>query len=257
MAHLWNTGKCSGAQNLKLAIESALVDAGHRAQTLRDTMQVELKPDGSLVTNVDRDVEDLLRVRLNEIAPGAGFWGEESGFEPDNSHGLWLVDPIDGTSNFVFGLPLWGVTLAYYQNGAIRAGGVIMPDMGWVFVAERGRGTTLNGEALPKLKPGPIAAHELIGSADEEEGPFADIPGKRRHLGAFIAEAMFMARGGLRAMVATKAKLYDAAGSMIVLRELGADIWNGDWTPFDESQWVIDSKMDPHIIAAPGIRNRF
>ena len=68
-----------------------------------------------LVTEADRAVEKLLKAELAEAFPDDGFWGEETGGDPSRS--LWVADPIDGTSNFVAGLPLWGTSLAYVEDG--------------------------------------------------------------------------------------------------------------------------------------------
>lgn len=234
-------------------LEIAVTRAGKLAQDLRDGLESTIKPDGSIVTNADRELETLLRAELTAILPGSRVWGEEFGMDPGDGGPVWLVDPIDGTSNYNFGLPIWGVTVGLMDGPEIIAGAVCMPDLGWSFLALKGQGATLNQQPLPNLKPGPVARYELVGQADEEEGPFSKIGGKRRHFGAFVADGMFMARGGLRAMVATKAHLYDAAGSLIVLRELGAETLTASGLPFDESNWLRDVRMEPILIAAPGV----
>ncbi|MBS1724183.1 MAG: hypothetical protein JSS66_14665 [Armatimonadetes bacterium] len=238
--------------DLLSTLEAVTVEAGRLAQSLRRNMEVSHKPDGSLVTSADRDVEVMLREHLPGIIAETGIWGEEFGFEEPGPNGTWLVDPIDGTSNFVFGQPLWGVTIAHMAGGRLTAGSVAMPDLGWSFVAVEGQGAFKNGERLATVKCGPIERFELVGQADDGSEAFDFLPGKRRHLGAFVAEAMFMATGGMRAMTATKASLYDAAGSLVVLREAGAEVRNADGSAFDESKWLAPGRVDPFVILPPG-----
>ena len=76
-----------------------------------------------LVTEADRAVENLLKAELTEAFPDDGFWGEETGGDPSRS--LWVADPIDGTSNFVAGLPLWGTSLAYVEDEEDLAPGAL------------------------------------------------------------------------------------------------------------------------------------
>ena len=78
-------------------------------------LQPEIKADGSLVTPVDHAIEAAFRPFALALTPGAGFWGEEEGYTPPTEAGFWVLDPIDGTSNFAFGQALWGVTGAFLQ----------------------------------------------------------------------------------------------------------------------------------------------
>ncbi|MBL8064637.1 MAG: inositol monophosphatase family protein [Chthonomonadaceae bacterium] len=232
-------------------LESIVSSAGELAQSCRTGLQMDLKPDGSIVTNADREVEKYLFDGLSRLAPKATFWGEESGFAPPGPDGAWLIDPIDGTSNFYFGLPLWGVTVGFIQLGRVIAGSVALPDLGWSFRAMEGQGAELNGEPMISAKPGPILPFELVGQADDGAKAFDTIPGKRRHFGAFVVEAMFVAKGGIRGLLSTKARLYDVAGSLVVLRELGYRVVTADMAPFDESHWHIDSPCGPFAVLPP------
>lgn len=231
--------------NLAVPIVQA---AGKQAQSLRATMEVRLKPDGSIVSDADTLVEEQLRRNLGPLLPEATVWGEEMGFAEPAEAGWWLIDPIDGTSNYVFGQPLWGVSVGLYKHGRLEMGIVDLPDLGWTFAAALGAGATRNGVALPQVKTGPIARHELLGHADDNHEAFSFLPGKRRHLGAFVIEAMFMAAGGLRAMTSTKCKLYDAAASIVILRELGAEVRTARGCLFDESAWAQPVLCEPFAI---------
>lgn len=226
-------------------LEQIVREAGIMAQSARKGMVVSTKPDGSLVTTVDQEVERFLRQELPKLVPDTTIWGEEYGFAEPGPGGSWLVDPIDGTSNFVYGQPLWGVTVGLLEAGKLVAGVVAIPDMDWSFRAAFGQGAFFNGEPMVTLNSGPLQKCQLVGQADDIRDPFHFLPGKRRHFGAFVVEAMFLAKGFFRAMTSTKVKLYDAAGSLVVLRELGIEVRTLDGELFDEGKWMRDERCEP------------
>ena len=112
------------------------------------------KSDGSLFTEADLAAQEALSIALKDIHPGP-MVGEEMTEEQHverwlaGDAGLWCVDPIDGTSNFVYGLPYFAVSVALIQQGRSVLGVVYDPVADEVFYAERGRGAYLNGERLP------------------------------------------------------------------------------------------------------------
>lgn len=240
------------AEGLILELERVVKAAGELAKAQRSAMTVTTKPDGSLVTSVDQSVEVFLRDELPNLCLGATIWGEEYGFEQPGKDGTWLVDPIDGTSNFVYGQPLWGITVGLVQDGALAAGVVLLPDLDWSFAAMKGAGATFNGAPMSQVQQGPIQECELVGQADHKQDKFNFLPGKRRHFGSFVVEAMFLARGYFRAMTSTKVKLYDAAGSLVVLREVGIEVRTLDGSFFDESRWMKDERCEPFAMVPPG-----
>ncbi len=99
-----------------------------------------------LVTEADRSVEKLLKAELAEAFPDDGFWGEETGGDPSRS--LWVADPIDGTSNFVAGLPLWGTSLAYVEDGEAKIGFLVFPQLGTAYEATKGGGAFRDGTPI-------------------------------------------------------------------------------------------------------------
>src|SRR5690349_16781182 len=109
--------------------------AGKIAQDSRATLERELKIDGSIVSSGDRKVEEFLRPRLEALVPGTCVYGEEFGNDGVGPNGMWAVDPVDGTSNFVYGSPLWGVSVALVQNDSIIAGAVLLPDLDEMYSA--------------------------------------------------------------------------------------------------------------------------
>ena len=110
-------------------------------------VEVELKGVQDFVTRADREVEALIRHRLDERFPGDGFLGEESG--RTRGAGAWIVDPIDGTANFMRGLPAFAVSIAYVDGAAVPRVGIIEEvARGLTYAAHRGGGAIRNGERL-------------------------------------------------------------------------------------------------------------
>ena len=220
-------------------------EASQTALRLRSSLKSELKPDGSLVTNCDVAAEEVLRSQLTQAVPGTTFWGEEGGFVEEGDAGIWLVDPIDGTTNFAFGQPLWATSAGLYSKGKLRLGAVCLPELGWNFVGALGRPSECNGVPLEKLRPDPIQCHEPVG--EDEPDPFP-LHGKGRHLGSIVVEAMFVARGMLRACTSTRCTLYDVAASLVILRGVGAEARHVDGRPLDESCWLQPRPIEPFVV---------
>src|SRR4029450_11801245 len=85
--------------------------AGTLALAATQSMTREFKADQSLVTNIDRAVAEMVRKELLARFPADAAYGEELGGDPRASERLWIIDPVDGTTNLVFGLPVWGVSI--------------------------------------------------------------------------------------------------------------------------------------------------
>lgn len=107
-----------------------------------------------VVTQVDRDAESLIRGRLAELRPGDGFFGEESGAEQGTTGLTWVVDPIDGTVNFLYGIPHYAVSIAVVegepdpQSWRALAGVVVNPASGELYTATAGGGAHLDAQPL-------------------------------------------------------------------------------------------------------------
>jgi len=111
-------------------------------------VQVEWKADRSPVTLADRGAEDLLRTRLLGLFPNDGFLGEEFGDVPSGSGFRWIVDPIDGTRNFVRGVPIWATLVGLEYRGEQIAGIACLPAMQQTYRALRGDGAFRNDRAI-------------------------------------------------------------------------------------------------------------
>ncbi|VAW15241.1 Inositol-1-monophosphatase [hydrothermal vent metagenome] len=114
-----------------------------------ENLQVSRKGPANFVSNADRRAEEVIYEELRKARPDYGFLMEESGTHTgkDTSH-RWIVDPLDGTTNFLHGLPQWCISIALERDRTIIAALVYAPMAGELFVAERGQGATLNDKRV-------------------------------------------------------------------------------------------------------------
>ncbi len=216
-----------------LAETSALVrEAADVAVRERARLAVEKKPDGSLVTNADRATEEWLRPRLTALVPGSGVWGEEFGRDAQDGP-TWLVDPVDGTSNFAFGSPLWGVSVGLVHGEDLLLGVVALPDLGELYAAAKGCGVARNGVPLDPILPGEVLPHELVSYSESiwYAYPGQRIPGKMRCSGAIVVDGTFVACGRFRGMIGMRERLYDFGPVVLMGQELGAEFRHADGRP--------------------------
>jgi histidinol-phosphatase len=113
----------------------------------RGGFEVTIKADQTPVTQADQEAEKAIRAILSRATPGFGFLGEEFGQEGSTSH-RWIIDPIDGTKNFVRHIPIWAVLIALEEDGEVTTGVVHNPVTGELFWARKGDGAWANGERL-------------------------------------------------------------------------------------------------------------
>ncbi|MBB4278701.1 inositol monophosphatase family protein [Rhizobium mongolense] len=119
----------------------------------RETLVIETKRDPQDVVSIaDREVENLIRGRFNQAYPDDGVLGEEYGLEAGTSGFTWVVDPIDGTSPFINGMPNWCISIALLHDGVPVVGVICAPCHDELYAAALGLGATLNGKTL-RLDP--------------------------------------------------------------------------------------------------------
>lgn len=114
---------------------------------LQDT-DVEYKSGKEIVTRVDKEVESFLRDRINETYPDHGIIGEEGGTTLGEARHCWIIDPIDGTTSYLFGQSYYSISVALRVDNELTVASVYAPELGQLFHAERGNGAFLNGERI-------------------------------------------------------------------------------------------------------------
>jgi fructose-1,6-bisphosphatase/inositol monophosphatase family enzyme len=136
-----------GSANLNIMIKAARKAGRSLTKDFREVenLQVSSKGPGDFVSRADRAAEDILKTELLSARPNYGFLGEEgteiAGADPTRR---WIVDPLDGTTNFLHGMPHWAVSIALEHKGEIVAGVVFDPAKDEMFYAEKGAGAWLN-----------------------------------------------------------------------------------------------------------------
>src|SRR5215203_7278022 len=135
--------------DLAFALELAdLADTITAERFQADDLVVETKPDLSPVTEADRAVEQALRKRISEERPGHSVVGEELGADGQGS-ARWILDPIDGTKNYLRGVPVWATLIALEREGRVELGVVSAPALHRRWWAARGGGGLAKGRRIP------------------------------------------------------------------------------------------------------------
>jgi myo-inositol-1(or 4)-monophosphatase len=138
--------------DLNEALDFAVATVREAGQVLRDYYRngvtVKYKGEIDLITEADHASEALILNRIRSAYPDCAILSEESGASANASAAVWIADPLDGTTNFAHGLPIFSVTLALRVNGVIAVGATYDPIYDELYTAQRGRGAYLNGERL-------------------------------------------------------------------------------------------------------------
>ncbi|MBZ6077609.1 inositol monophosphatase family protein [Microvirga puerhi] len=177
---------------------------------------INLKGRQDYLSAVDSEVERLVRGRLLASFPKDSFFGEEGGGSLD--HDVWVVDPIDGTANFVRGISQFCISIAYVRDGQTQIGIIYDPMHDELFVAERGGGATLNGEPIH------VSGLDDMQSATIEAGWSTRLPLSEYVdlVGRILADGAGVRRGGSGAL----ALAYVAAGRIDGYCELHMNSWD-------------------------------
>jgi len=233
---------------LAFAQEAAGAAGALALERFRGSVGARRKADGTWVTEADEAAERRLREAIAERFPDHNVHGEEEGLlgadggPATDGAPTWILDPIDGTHNYVDGVPVWATLVALAVDGEPVVGVVEAPALGETYAAARGLGARLNGEPI-HIRPAPPLADALV-----LFGAFADFlpehedfllrlvrgAGRDRGLGDFWGH-MLVARGSADAMVdAARLALWDVAALQPVVAEAGALLTSLDgspWTP--------------------------
>jgi len=225
---------------LHSALINVMVKAARRAgRSLKrdlgeiEHLQVSLKGPANFVSLADKRAEEMLYTDLAKARPGYGFIGEEGGTREgaDKTHS-WIVDPLDGTTNFLHGIPQFAISIALAREGSVIAGVIYNPANDELYLAERGKGAFLNDQRLRvagrrKLSECVVACGlPHIGRGDFEQ--FRDelkeiqscVAGLRR-FGAASLDLAFVAAGRLDGYWERNLSPWDIAAGQIIVREAG------------------------------------
>ncbi|HVZ17118.1 MAG TPA: inositol monophosphatase family protein [Terriglobales bacterium] len=205
------------------------------------------KGDADLVTAADRASEKMITDRIQQEFPGHDLFGEEGTRTNTGSDYRWYIDPLDGTTNFAHGFPVFCVSLGLEVRGELIAGVVYDPTRNELFAAEKGAGAYLNGERIHVSKLNNLA-ESLTGtgfpSHKRHKNPniyFYHVITLRTHgvrrAGSAALDLASVASGRLDAFWEFNLNPWDTAAGVVLVREAGGNV-----TRFDGNNWTLDSK---------------
>lgn len=223
-----------------------------------DSLKIESKGHQDLVSNADRDVETFVRAELAAAFPGDGIVGEEHAPVAGTTGRTWIIDPIDGTANFVRGIPAWCVVIAGVRDGVTEIGVIFEPSSGEMFLARRGGGATANG------KPIRVSSAKSLGEGSVGTG----FSNRRQAMNIVPVVQALLSEGGFFYRNASGALMlaYVAAGRLLGYVEEHMNAWDclAALLMIEEAGGIIH-RPDPATVvehgtyvlaAAPGIYGR-
>jgi len=197
-------------------------------------LQVSLKGPGNYVSQADRKAEKIVREELLKARPTYGFLGEETGEEIKGTDGAhrWIVDPLDGTTNFLHGIPLFAVSIGLERNGEMVAGVIYNPASDELFTAEKGGGAFVNDRRL-RVSGRKSLSDAVVGCGVPHLGHgmhgrfliqlrhvMGEVAGVRR-LGSASLDLAYVAAGRLDGYWEEALNPWDMAAGIILIREAG------------------------------------
>ena len=205
-----------------------------------ENLQVSRKGPGDFVSAADRKAEEVVRDALLKARPGYSLVLEENGLieGTDKSH-TWHVDPLDGTSNFLHGVPHFAVSVGLEREGQIVAGVIFDPIKDELFVAERGKGAYLNNRRL-RVSGRQDMTDAMVGYGTpylgrgshprllRELGAVMAVAGGTRRMGSAALDLAYVACGRLDAYWERDLQTYDFAAGVILVREAGGFVTSAD-----------------------------
>ncbi|ESX95349.1 MULTISPECIES: inositol monophosphatase family protein [unclassified Mesorhizobium] len=203
-------------------------------------LQVSMKGPGDYVSQADRKAEDILFAELSKARPGYAFLMEERGMiAGDDDQHRWIVDPLDGTTNFLHGIPIFSISIALERQGQLVAAVIYNPAMDELYTAERGGGAYMNDRRLrvagrSKLTDCVIGCgvpHLGRGQHGnflvELRNVMAEVSGVRR-LGSAALDLAYVAAGRMDGFWETGLSAWDIAAGLLLIREAGGFVSDMD-----------------------------
>lgn len=243
------TSKLDFAKNLARQAGNLLVDhfnpMGNQATT---------KPDHTLVTQADLAADKMITAAIQSQYPDDLILSEESNTSSQGSEqATWVIDPLDGTTNFSLGLPIWGVSIARIANGFPQIAVVYFPILGEQYSAQEGKGAFFNNKPLTTRQPSAQQSTSFFACCSRTARHYhVNLRYKTRILGATAYDLCCVARGAAIASLDVTPKIWDLAAGWLILKEAGGavDVLEGA-NPFPiQSKYEYKSTSFPTIAGA-------
>lgn len=225
------------------AIETAKASGALLKENVGKIKKIEFKGAVDIVTEVDRASEELIMARIKKAFPGHGILTEESPELRKDSPFKWVIDPLDGTTNYSHGFPFFCVSIAFEEAGEVTLGVVYDPMLDELFVAERGKGSSLNGERISvskitELGRGLLATgfpYDLRVSKANNLDHFSAFAVKAqaiRRAGSAALDLCYLACGRFDGYWEMKLRPWDTAAGSLMVREAGGLVTDFSGGPF-------------------------
>lgn len=227
----------SASPSLHSGLAALLDRVGDRQRADFGHVVSDVKADGSLITACDRWSDEALVRGLAEHYPDDGVLSEEGDRRVPPTPAYWVVDPLDGTTNFAAGIPYWAISLARFEGGRPVLAILDVPPLRQRIVAVRGQGAWRNGkQLLPPSRQDPTSSCASLCSRSIgvlQKLPDRRFPGKIRLLGVASLNLVSVAMGQTVAALEATPKIWDLAAAWLVLTELGCPVhWLQDSPEF-------------------------
>jgi myo-inositol-1(or 4)-monophosphatase len=200
-----------------------------------DRSKIEHKGSADLVSYVDKETEKILVKGLKEILPEAGFITEEATIAREDKEYKWVIDPLDGTTNFLHGLPPFSISIALLHNEELLVGVVYEVNLNECFYAWKDGGAYKNGEKI-KVSPVNTLKESLIASGfpysqgDKSDNHFKILQYLQNHchgirrLGSAAVDLCYVACGRFEAYYEFNLKIWDIAAGILIVKEAGGNV---------------------------------
>jgi histidinol-phosphatase len=231
---------------LAFALELATLGGNVAQSHYQKAPSLRRKPDGTWVTEADLAAEATVREAIAKRFPNHNVLGEEQGFTssgggaPVDGAPTWIVDPIDGTHNYMAGIPIWATLVALQLDGEFALGVAHAPALGETYEAALGHGARMNGNPIAAADVGSLEeATTLFGGGIHEgaAGAFVEELVARswriRGFGDFWGH-MLVARGAAHVMFEPELSIWDAAALVPIVTEAGGKLTHLDGSPWRE-----------------------
>jgi len=231
-------------EHMELALEAARKAGAHLKAHFGARQPVEYKGEIDLITARDRESQDMIYDVLHRRFPDSALLGEEDGAVPAPADSQWLIDPLDGTTNYAHGLPLFCVSLAFREHGQTRVGVVFNPMLGEMFRAVRGQGAFLDANRLTVSREGDLGRsllatgfpYDIRRSPARSLDLFGHFVGRGRAVrrcGAAALDLAYTAAGRFDGFWEMKLSPWDTAAGALLVEEAGGRITDFSGAPFD------------------------
>jgi len=220
---------------LKVASEAALKAGSFLLKGLKQKKQVDFKGQVDLVTSFDRQSEEIIFEEISRSFPDHSFLAEEAISKLNQSDLCWVVDPLDGTTNFAHGLPIFCISIALVRQGEILAGVVYDPNREEMFLAGKGYGASLNGVTIMVSETGELDKsllatgfpYDVRTSPNNNLSHFSNFAVKAqavRRLGSAALDLCYVACGRFDGFWEIKLKPWDLAAGVLIVKEAGGRV---------------------------------